>query len=234
MLRRWTALALGVTLLALLLGDTASTAIAQPLPIPPPPTTRDKYVQPFASTSIWNMPIGANASYLPANIRQATDWGMTVDPDIIILEPNAPLTPVHFNSDGWSGGDRCAPGQLLYSVPMPADFVVPGATPVNTPNNAAAILMPDGRTIRQNQPFTRCAAGGPATTLATYPDVDVYGDGIPGAHGGSGLSSIGGTIRARRARARRRHAPRTQDQPRRHGVVGRRRPSLPLAGDESR
>ncbi|MEX2246814.1 MAG: thrombospondin type 3 repeat-containing protein [Dehalococcoidia bacterium] len=158
---------------------------------------RDKYKQPFASTSVWNMPIGSAATYVPASIAQATGWGMTVDQDIIVLEPNAPLTPVYFNGDGWSGGDRCTPAlpNPFYSVPIPAGFIVPGATPADTPNHAAAILLPDGRTIKQAQPFTRCAAGGPATVLARYPDVDIYGDGIPGAHGGSGLSSIGGTLR---------------------------------------
>jgi hypothetical protein len=156
---------------------------------------RDPLKQPFSSTSIWNMPIGADATYVPARIPPVTQGPLTVDPDILILAQNAPLTGVYQNDDGWSGGDRCTPGAYLYSVPIPSDYVVPGASPASTPNNAAAILLPDGRTVRQPQPLARCSAGGPATALVTYPDVDIYGDGIAGAHGGSGLSSIGGTIR---------------------------------------
>jgi hypothetical protein len=45
--------------------------------------------------------------------------------------------------------------------------------------------------------MSRCAAGGPVTFTAgdIFPDVDLYGDGIMGSHGGSGLSALGGTIR---------------------------------------
>ena len=34
----------------------------------------------------------------------------------------------------------------------------------------------------------RCTAGGPATSFAKFTNVDLYGSGITGAHGGSGLS----------------------------------------------
>jgi hypothetical protein len=76
-------------------------------------------------------------------------------------------------------------------VPVPAAYTVPNSGE----NASAAFLMPDGNTVTQNQPFTRCAAGGPATTLVTWDGEDIRGDGIAGAHGGSGLSALGGTIR---------------------------------------
>lgn len=188
--------------------------LAVPSPTAPRPVqTRDKFRQPFASTSIWNMPIGSDAVYVEAKIKKATRTGMFVDPDIIILKPDAPMTDIYYNADGWVGpGNRCDPtyqqGQLrvIDTAPVPEDFVVPGAhsglpSVGETPNHAAAILMPNGRTLKQNQPFTRCRAGQPPTTLVRYPldptkpDIDIYGDGIEGAHGGSGLSSVGGTIR---------------------------------------
>ena len=84
-----------------------------------------------------------------------------------------------------------------------------------------AALMPDKRTLVQAQPLARCAANGPATVLGgcidargvcggchssmgrektcnpwTWASADLYGDGRLGAHGGSGLSCIGGSIRA--------------------------------------
>ena len=161
---------------------------------------RDLLLWPFDRASIWNLPIGANAVYVPASIRQATQWGMTTDPDVLILTPNAPLTPVYFNSDGWSHRNRCrAEGGVLFSAPIPSDFVVPGAGPRNpdgtTPNYATAVLATDGMTLFQGQPFARCTAGGTATIWWFQKNERLDGMGNSGGHGGSMLSSIGGTIR---------------------------------------
>ena len=54
--------------------------------------------------------------------------------------------------------------------------------------------MPDGRTLAQLEPMTRCERGGPIFGYRAT-DQDLYGDGLWGGHFGSGLSSIGGTIR---------------------------------------
>jgi hypothetical protein len=83
-------------------------------------------------------------------------------------------------------------------VPIPNDYIVP-----NTNGNASAVfLQKDGRTLIHTQPFTRCFAGGAGTAVTgisddptDFPPVDLYGDGIRGSHGGSGLSAIGGTLR---------------------------------------
>ena len=164
-------------------------------------TTRNALNQPFAVTSIWNMPIGSNAVYVPANIPaipySADEWAPmpVVDREIIVLTPTAPLTDIYYSSAAWTGADRCAAtGGLLFQVPIPSDFIVPNAPG----NNSAAFLIADGRTLVQTQPFTRCTAGAPGTSLTTasdFPEVDLYGDGIRGSHGGSGLSAIGGSIR---------------------------------------
>ncbi len=166
-------------------------------PTPAPIPTRDPFKQPFDTRSIWNMPIGSGASYIPAGLsgRPAGDeWAdmPQVDPERIVLRPTAPMTPIYYNSVGWSGGNRCVSmGQSLVSVPMPHDLVV-----ASTRNNeGAAFLMPDRRTIVQTQPFARCSVGGIATSWVKFPNVDIYGDGITGAHGGSRMSSIGGSLR---------------------------------------
>jgi hypothetical protein len=121
----------------------------------------------------------------------------SVDEEIIVLTPSAPLTDIYFSSAGWTRANRCPPTfplTLLFQLPMPNDFIVP-----NGPgNNAAAFLKPDWRTLIQTQPFTRCVAGGPGTTLTPpsyFPPADLYADGIRGSHGGSGLSAIGGSLR---------------------------------------
>jgi hypothetical protein len=159
---------------------------------------RDPLAQPFASASIWNMPIGSGASYVPAKIAIPTANMLQGDEDVIVLTPTAPSTPVYRNTADWNPTvSRCPydAGALLYAVPLPAAFVV-GDTPVSdTPNSGLAALLADGRTLRQTQPFARCTAGAPATSDDLFPDVDLYGDGISGAHGGSGLSAIGGTLR---------------------------------------
>src|SRR5881296_4722918 len=184
------------------LTHTASISVAVTTTPPPgggPPGGRDPLLWPFSRDSIWNLPIGASAVFVPANIQQATQRGMTTDPDVIILTPNATMTDVYYNSDGWTGGSRCAPqGNVLVNAPIPDNFVVSGAGSGNpdgtTPNYATAILMSDGHTLTQGQPFARCTAGGPATMWWSVTN-DLYGTGIDGGHGGSGLSSLGGTIR---------------------------------------
>src|SRR6058998_3209473 len=183
------------------LTHTTSISVAVTTTPPPgggPPGGRDPLLWPFSRDSIWNLPIGASAVYVPANIQQATQRGMTTDPDVIILTPNATMTAV-YNSDGWSGGSRCATqGNVLFNAPIPGNFVVQGAGPNNpdgtTPNYATAILMPDGHTLTQGQPFARCTADGSATMWWSVSN-DLYGTGVEGGHGGSKLSSIGGTIR---------------------------------------
>ena len=159
-------------------------------------TTRDPLRWPFSPTSIWNTPIGSGAVYVPAQITPATAAGMTVDRDLIVMRPSAPALAVMTSTADWNNTmDRCPPSApTLFSAPVPDDFVFKPVLP-DTPNASAAILAADGRTLKQTQPFSRCTAGGPATSHYDSADVDIAGDGITGAHGGSGLSAIGGTLR---------------------------------------
>ena len=157
---------------------------------------RNKLLWPFASDSIWNTAIGSAAAYQAAGIVSVVANGsptqFSEDEDVIIMSPSAPLTDVYYNGVAWNGGDRCPPqGNVLATIPIPGTYVLPNSGN----NNAAAVLLPDGHTVEQNQPLTRCAAGGPATTLVTFSNVEISGPGISGAHGGSGLSALGGTIR---------------------------------------
>jgi hypothetical protein len=168
------------------------TPVPTGTPTPSPtPGGRNPLTWPFASTSIWNMPIGSGAVYVPAQLARATVRTLITDQNIVIMDPTAPLTPIESNSAGWSGADRCPGGSTLATAPIPPGFLVPSAKH----NYAYAVVQPDGHTVSQGQPFTRCVAGGPATAGHTSPTVDLYTDGTLGAHGGSGLSSLGGTIR---------------------------------------
>jgi hypothetical protein len=170
-----------------------------PPPVAPPPGTpapapagfRNPLAWPFASTSIWNTPIGRSAVYVPAGIAPATARTVSTDQDVVVMQPTAPLTPIQYNGAAWSGGSRCAGGATLAAAPIPPSLVVPSGKG----NFSFAILMPDGHTVVQGQPMARCSAGGPVTSFHVSPPADLFGAGTLGAHGGSGLSSLGGTIR---------------------------------------
>jgi hypothetical protein len=187
---------------------TSPTPTPSPTPIsdPPPPTptptpapsptptglTRDPLKQPFASNSIWNMPIGSGAQFVPANLGTTSHGAPGIDDERIILKPTAPMTTVNYSSAAWSGANRCsATGGQYASVPMPSSYIVPNGGG----NSGATALMPDKRTIVQFQPLARCNVGGYATTFTRPVSTDLYGAGIGGAHGGSGLSAFGGSIR---------------------------------------
>jgi len=214
------AFALGIALIGLLVFSSTALGIDGPSPhgnqsgsLPltvdaamqpnaPSPTdvVRNALAWPFSRNSIWNLPIGASAVYVPAGIKKPTDYGMTTDVDVLVLTPGAPVTPVYYNGDAWDGGSRCdVQGGVLFSAPIPPNFVVPGAGSGNpdgsTPNYATAILAADNHTLIQGQPMARCTADGNVTMWWSQENESLFGTGTSGGHGGSMLSSIGGTIR---------------------------------------
>ena len=163
-----------------------------------PGTPRDKHLQPFSCDSIWNMPIGADAKYVPAEIEPAGYVSGDVDYYIVTTKSD-PLVP-WYNPSSWMTG-RCSDkgkGRNGY-LHVPQDLIVPDATNTKTPNNSAAFLQPDGKTLIQMSPLARCAKGGAVFgyVAPSYPHYheNIYGQGITGGHAGSGLSSIGGTLR---------------------------------------
>ncbi len=155
---------------------------------------RDKFLQPFLSTSIWNMPIGSDARYVKANIGKSKQ--AAADEEYFFqLKDIYPYRPVY--APGAWGKGRCTGTKYMdIAIPVPDDLIVADATkqPYRTPNNASAFLMPDGRTLVQLSPLARCEKEGSLYGWR-YENVDIYGEGIGGAHFGSGLSSIGGSIR---------------------------------------
>jgi hypothetical protein len=152
------------------------------------------------------MPIGSESVYVNARIGASTLTGMTCDEDILILTPNAPLKPIYFNGAGWDESKtRCGcvdRERLLYPemVPVPDDFSTDPGYIIGykrmCPNHSGAILLADGVTVIQNQPLHVCGKGGVVTSQYIYPSYNIRtGSGIEGAHGGSGMASLGGSIR---------------------------------------
>ena len=117
------------------------------------PTSRTPVTWPFAWDSIWNLPLGAGAVYVPVSIRPG-DYGLYAEEDLLILAPTAPLVDVIAHDADWDPArKRCdsivSPTQRLYTgVPIPATFSTEPNHTGDTPNHSAAILMPDGVTIR--------------------------------------------------------------------------------------
>lgn len=178
-------------------------------------SSRNPLQQPFASTSIWNMPIGTGAVYAACNYTSNPHNSASMpipynDNEQICLTPTAPLTAIRYSSAGFSGGNRCNPTNnppsyiqdpFVTDCPIPTSYVHPS----DTQNSQGVFLKADGRTLYQFLCFTRCVAGGVPTAylqdpgsvkhVPFLPNEDLYGSGIHGSHGASGLSSLGGTLR---------------------------------------
>ncbi len=162
------------------------------------PRERDPRRWPFAASSIWNMPLGTQARLVPAGLVLPEAYG--AEENVLVLQPDAPLRPVYRGRGfGPSNAARCEHGgEVLYELPIPERFTTVGPGGLadeGTPNAASAVLSVDGRTLIQSQPLAVCGDSGPVTTVFEKTTVDLFGEGIEGAHGGSALSSIGGTLR---------------------------------------
>ncbi len=166
--------------------------------------TRDPLSWPFATTSIWNMPIGSNAHYVNAVIG-SRGFGTDID-HFVVTSASDPLVPTYMPPTFLQG--RCngtTPQQQAQWHPeaaqplhVPANLIIPDAITSGgiywTPNSSSAFLEPDGKTLVNFTTTARCQAGGPLYGN-WFGQSDLYGDGIAGGHGGSGMSSIGGSIR---------------------------------------
>ena len=178
---------------------------------------RDRRTWPFAAHSIWNTPIGSDAIYARANIFSPPAHpleGFRVDTDhFIATSTDDPLTI--FIDQGWWGANDtrwggkcgrdhcCLEGNRSGVIPFPKErLVAPAGSRLQGDNNAAGVLLPDNETLVQFQPLYRCTAGSPLTSLTgtlhtSWANVSILSaeNASFGAHGGSHLSSIGGTIR---------------------------------------
>lgn len=184
-------------------GTPQPPAVTAPLGSAPVPAARDPLLWPFASGSIWNTPRGAAATMHPARLSPPH---VDVDVDYLVrTSATDPLTPTYDYAT--FGPGRCRGNipqpqaryhpELGTPIRVPTTFVLPDATrrPYATPNNSSAFLDPDGHTLHQFNATARCAPDAPLYGYRTY-DGDIRGDGRLGGHLGSGLSSIGGDLRA--------------------------------------
>lgn len=177
--------------------------VTAPLAIVPVPVARNPLLWPFASDSIWNTARGAAALLRPAGIA-APHVGLDLD-YLVVTRASDPLTPTYDFATFGPGrchGTRPQPQakwhpKLGMPIHVPLGFVLPDAAshPYSTPNNSSAFLDPDGHTLHEFNATARCAPSAPLYGYRTF-DSDIRGDGRLGGHLGSGLSSIGGDVRA--------------------------------------
>lgn len=153
-------------------------------------SARDPWLWPFASGSIWNTPLGSEAVYVPAGIGAAQNVG--IDEELLFrVSEGAPQRKL-FAPKSWehrAGGTQELPGLQIEDA-----ITVPDARHWFTPNACAALLMPDGHTVKNIGVLCRPEAGGPVFGY-NFGDTDLLGDGLRGSHGASALSALGGSIR---------------------------------------
>ena len=116
------------------------------------------------------------------------------------------------NQGDWGSDDHCEErGKVVGTIGLPVNWTTAsdgGRSKANQANNnPMGVLLVDNETLVQMQPAYRCGTGAAAPLLARWGNAtdgcpqqfpnttSIFGDGALGAHGGSGLSGVGGMIR---------------------------------------
>lgn len=136
---------------------------------------RDLYRQPFSWDSPWNLPLATAARYVPFDSGAGRVY---LDIEDISVDPAFPVRTL--DADG-------------RDVKVHTD---PRLTADGSWNHCSTFLVDDGsrRTVVQGQPLKLDAGGDPSYEFG-WPEVSLTSTGLPGCHGGSGLSGIGGSVR---------------------------------------
>jgi hypothetical protein len=159
----------------ILAAAAALAVLATPSPVSAA-TRRDAALQPFASSSIWNTPIGRDAQYVPAGLRTpAVGVGLVTVATTTAADPVRPVLSPDCTTAG-------RPRRLPAAIDLPA---------ARKPQ-ALAVVAPDGRTVDTWTSATRCGSslGG---RYAGRTRLD--GDGVPLGGSVAGLPGIGGALR---------------------------------------
>lgn len=148
------------------------------------------------------MPIGSDAKYVDAGINGSTHFGSDTDWIIYDLDPHRLQYCTWYKPYEWHHRCQVNGEPFPFKIPVPRDLFVADSNSVDTPNNAAAILLDDGVHLvelgplcKDNNDSTIFGHPSPGQNVSSGTFQSIYEDGYYGAHFGSGLSSIGGTIR---------------------------------------
>ena len=175
---------------------------------------RDTYAHPFAATSIWNVPIGDKAVYVPLGLTAPTN-GYSTDDVHIVFTPGAPLRSLVDRGYWWpwTSGTSVPGTDTGVQVQVPDAWIIAPPGPTSFPNNATAALQANG--LAREFQYTVRPTVGSNISISDAPRAtfDLTGTGRSesyGAHGGSGMTCIGGTIR---------HGELTSPDPIRHALA---------------
>ena len=160
---------------------------------------RDVLAHPFATTSIWNVPIGDRAVYVPLGLTAPTN-GYSTDDVHIVFTPGAPLRSLVDRGYWWpwTSGTSVPGTDTGVQVQVPDAWIIAPPGPTSFPNNATAALQADG--LAREFQYTVRPTVGSNISISDAPRAtfDLTGTGQStsyGAHGGAGMTCIGGTIR---------------------------------------
>ncbi|HNH07118.1 MAG TPA: hypothetical protein PK683_01355 [Leptospiraceae bacterium] len=168
-----------------------------------PSSQTDQLKKPFASTSIWNRLIPADAVYSDVSDAVSGDsaaFPAAVGPDIVAIcytDPAAPAVKVEKNI-GWDyPGRGMSSGQVQYTRQLSASSCA-GLSMVKNGNGLFAIVDMKTGSADQGVGGWRCNGGSilhllPDSTKAHISNV-ITGDGLQGYGRGSSLPSLGGVI----------------------------------------
>jgi hypothetical protein len=153
-----------------------------------PPSVRSQYAWPFAWNAHWNIPISTSATYgSPASSYSATLTTYDYSTENYAVENNSCDSlsyPVKTFNDGYLGNKSV--------------YCNPGMSGAGQWNDTTAMLDVNGDTVWQGQTLELSPGGNPSIGgVGNYvvPGLSLTtSDGNPGAHGGSSLSCLGGTI----------------------------------------
>lgn len=187
-----------IALILVVVGGLVYYFISQNPAKVPQAATREVGKWPFARNSIWNLPIGASATYTPANFPSSTGNGINTEDEMVMVDPASPLRQTFMRTGQWNA--TCSGGSDFGSFHVPDGLTTPLTSGSFLPNNTGGALKSDDKTIQEGIWIARCSATGPLYwgygQLGSH---DIYGSGLVGGagggHGGSGLSAVGGSLR---------------------------------------
>lgn len=155
---------------------------------------RSQYEWPFTWDSIWNIPVSADAQYVPAGVQLTAPYTTSVTAvEYVCINPDEPVVSLTnaLLADGDTG---------------PADVYCPEDMTASGQWNMCGgfLASADNDTVYQGETTLRTTEGGSISWGAgsgdnpggDYPSAatSITGTGYYGPHGGSGLSAVGGTL----------------------------------------
>ena len=184
-----------------------------------PRACRDARRQPFLAQSIWNTPVGASARLADVGLGGFSTGQFHDDENFVV--PRGTDTVDIINQGWWGPTPAPARGEcptanasntychcVVFGSKSGTQLSIPRGwtTGSQAGNNGATFMLNETHAV-QMQPTYRCAPGSPV--LAEWEQwrlsppkgprdryaTSLWGSGSYGAHGGSGLSSLGGQIR---------------------------------------